>query len=350
MTYLRHNQNPLQYRLWFLFFFLVFVFCVFFLTPALRPSSLLTVLNVLLLAPIVTFLEKKKVPRTTAVLSLLALGGVIVIAGFVFFFKKIVGEWSQIASLAPQMQDRAVERFQNLLEWARVTLHLELELNDLSFVKHITTVSQKWILEKAPAMAGDFATALIFAPIFTFFILRDTRDLQKQLLVLVPNEFFESFYTVTKRAGAALSQFLRAKIYEAILLGLMTTAGLYFVGAPNALVFGIVAGIFNLIPYLGPVLGVIPVVLFLGMSEGSADKVVPSVIVLLIANIIDAFYVFPVFVGRLVNLSVLTMLAAVAVGQELYGLIGMLVAVPLASCAKILFQEIYQTLYRQRLN
>jgi putative permease len=68
-------------------------------------------------------------------------------------------------------------------------------------------------------------------------------------------------------------------------------------------------------------------------------------LVFLVANAIDMILIFPVFVARLVNLSPLTLLASVAVGQELYGVVGMLVAVPVASAIKIVMKELIAILY-----
>jgi predicted PurR-regulated permease PerM len=168
--------------------------------------------------------------------------------------------------------------------------------------------------------------------------------------LLVPNEYFESFYTVMMRSGLAMSQFLRAKIFEATLFAVLSILGFLIVGTPNAFVFGIVAGILSFIPYVGPFLGAAPIIVFLGIDADSSALLLPSLIVLLIVNLIDNFAVFPILVGRLVNLGVLTMLASVAVGQHMYGLIGMLLAVPIASCTKIIFQEMYLALYRQRVS
>jgi putative permease len=70
------------------------------------------------------------------------------------------------------------------------------------------------------------------------------------------------------------------------------------------------------------------------------------VILLLAINLIDNFLIFPVFVAKIVNLSPLTLLISVAVGQEYYGVVGMLLAVPLASILKIIFLELQPLIYR----
>jgi putative permease len=71
------------------------------------------------------------------------------------------------------------------------------------------------------------------------------------------------------------------------------------------------------------------------------------VLVYLIVHAIDITLIFPIMVGKLVNLSPLTLLVAVAVGQELYGLVGMLVSVPVAASIKIIYQEIVSVLYAE---
>jgi predicted PurR-regulated permease PerM len=90
---------------------------------------------------------------------------------------------------------------------------------------------------------------------------------------------------------------------------------------------------------------VIPPALVLGLQDPPTN-LFPMMMVFLIANAIDMILIFPVFVARLVNLSPLSLLASVAVGQELYGVIGMLIAVPLASALKIIVKELIGILYQ----
>jgi predicted PurR-regulated permease PerM len=125
----------------------------------------------------------------------------------------------------------------------------------------------------------------------------------------------------------------------------MTYLGLKIIHSPYAGVFSLIAGVSNIIPYLGPFLGAAPPLLIFGFSSSQFDLFWPTVLIFLITNLIDNFLIFPVFVARIVNLSPLTLLVSVAVGQELYGVAGMLLAVPAASTIKIILLELRSLIY-----
>jgi putative permease len=178
----------------------------------------------------------------------------------------------------------------------------------------------------------------LMVPIFSFFILKDGDLYRREILKLVPTKHYSEVVATFSKTSTSLGKFLRAKALEALLVSIMTYVGLLICGAQYAAVLALVAGVTNILPYIGPVLGVIPALALLGFSW-------PIIIVYGIVNAVDLLVIFPIFVGKLVNLSPLTMLVSVAVGQELYGLVGMLVSVPVASSLKIIYQEVVLVLY-----
>jgi putative permease len=186
---------------------------------------------------------------------------------------------------------------------------------------------------------------MMLAPIFSFFILKDGSEMRLQLEKLIPSSYSKNTLVVIDKISASIGKFLRAKMIEALLVGTLVYVGLRLIDAPFGGVFAVIAGVTNIIPYLGPILGVIPPALVLGFQDPPTN-LFPMLLVFLVANAIDMILIFPVFVARLVNLSPLSLLASVAVGQELYGVIGMLIAVPLASALKIIVKELIEILYQ----
>src|SRR5690606_35986445 len=130
------------------------------------------------------------------------------------------------------------------------------------------------------------------------------------------------------------------------LVGLMTTVGLILIGAPYAAVLGVIAGVTNIVPYLGPFIGAIPGILIMAIEPHYRDLLWPTVIIYLIANIIDFVFIFPVIVAKLVDLHPLMLIGAVVVGQQYYGLVGMLVSIPIAAALKVILQEFYTIIYQ----
>jgi len=165
---------------------------------------------------------------------------------------------------------------------------------------------------------------------------------------LVPNRFFESLFIVSNEIANAISDYLRAKLVEATLVGLLTLVGMVLVGAPYTAVLAVLAGITNIIPYVGPILGAVPGLLVAAFDHNHPGMLWPVALVYIVANVIDTFVIFPVVVAKLVNLHPLILIAVVAVGQQYYGLVGMLISIPVATAVKVVVHEIYSAVYEQR--
>jgi putative permease len=146
----------------------------------------------------------------------------------------------------------------------------------------------------------------------------------------------------------SISDYIRAKLIEAILVGTMVMVGLALVRAPYAVVLGVVAGVTNIVPYLGPILGAIPACLLVLFDQNQNTLVIPVLLVYVIANLIDTVVIFPLVVAKLVNLHPLILIAVVAVGQHYYGLVGMLISIPIATALKVVLLEIYMSVYESR--
>ena len=130
---------------------------------------------------------------------------------------------------------------------------------------------------------------------------------------------------------------------EGLLLGIMVGAALSFLDFPYPIALACIAGLTNIVPYLGPVLGALPGLL-IAMFDPTIGIHVNSVfLAYLIPNLIDMTFIFPVIVAKLVNLHPLLLLVSVILGQNYAGVAGMLLSIPLATILKIVLQEIYRS-------
>jgi putative permease len=232
-------------------------------------------------------------------------------------------------------------KIQNLESTIKQHFNLEFEFGITNLLNQFGSNSSNWLVSRLTSLLSNIASATFMVPLFSFFILKDGQTYGKELLKLVPEKYNSSIVLTVGKAAKSLSKFIRAKALEAFLVFLLTYIGLLICGSEYAGTLALIAGITNILPYIGPVLGYIPALALLGFGW-------PVFFVFLLVNMIDLIIIFPVMIGKLVNLSPLSLLVAVAVGQELYGLVGMLVSVPVASSIKIIYQEIIHTLYAEK--
>ncbi len=324
----------------------VFLIVVFFFTPALRPLSILTLLNVMILSPSVRFLEKKKLPRVAAILLIYLVLSIVLLFGISSLNQVISSQWAGLIDALPGLSDNLLEKTSRLESRISGWIGVPVDLGLKGSIGQYGEQLRSWALTHIPSLVGNLASVALLVPVFSFFLLKDGREYSLLYQGLIPERFSEPAGEVLKKISRSLASFLRAKLFEASLFGFMTYLGLKIIGAPYAGIFSLIAGIANIIPYLGPFLGAAPPLLIFGLSTEFFAWFWPSVLIFVITNLIDNFVVFPILVARIVNLSPFTLLVSVAVGQELYGVVGMLLAVPAASTIKIILTELRALLYR----
>ncbi len=332
-------------QLVFLLTSLVFVFAVFFLTPSLRPASLITVVNLLFMAPAVRFLMRKKVPKVPAILILFVIYGFLLVFGAIHAVRILISQWASLVSTLPVLGESVIFKLGRMQTDLQTSLGIEFDFGVDNWLINLQKNIQTWTFTNAPTIIGDVAAAGFLSPVFAFFLLKDGDQWKNEIRKLMPERYRTTTVHVVDRISEAVIKFLRAKVLEALLVGVLCYIGLKIIAAPYAGIFALIAGVTNIIPYLGPVLGSVPALILIGFSDQYVSLFWPAFFVFAIVNLVDNVLIFPVFVAKLVNLSPLTLLVSVAVGQEFYGLVGMLLAVPFASSIKIIFQELRGLLY-----
>lgn len=320
---------------------------VFFVTPSLSTPTMLSLVTTLLMSPLVAALERRGYPRTASILILFTGLALISATAGIVALRIGEGEWDTFKVKAPQYFDMVMVRLHTFEDALRTKYSLLANVKITETLVAYGHQTGQWFATNGANLMGELLSCLFIAPILTFFLLNDGPAIRKRFFQLIPNRFFESAYMISHDIATAISDYARAKLIEAFLVGLMTTVGLWCVGAPYAIVLGILAGVTNIVPYAGPIVGAAPGLLAIGLDPAQAHLLWPVVFVYIGANLVDMVFIFPVIVAKLVDLHPLLLLAAVAVGQQYYGLIGMLISIPVAAAFKVVLQEIYSAVYEK---
>jgi putative permease len=204
------------------------------------------------------------------------------------------------------------------------------------------------IIDGGAAMLSDsvgsvagFAVNLAIVPFITYFILSGWDGFLKKLIEHVPNKYFEMTLNVINKIQKDLVGYLRGWILDSIIIGLLSIVGYYIIGVKYAALIGAVAGIANLIPYVGPVVGAVPAFLVSVTQYGDFRLLLPIVIQTLAVQMIDNIIVQPVCFAKTVDMHPLTVILVLVVGNELMGVAGMLLAIPIATILKVSAVETY---------
>jgi putative permease len=183
----------------------------------------------------------------------------------------------------------------------------------------------------------------VIVPIVTFFLLADGHLIQKYLLQIVPNTYFEMSILLIHRVIMSIKLFIRGQLIDAMAVGIMTSVGLGCIGMPFFLVIGCIAGLGNLIPYLGPVLGFIPAVFVMMVTPGwlTVGNLVLVIVIFALVQFIEGTFVYPIAVGKSVDLHPLVVILGITVGGQLWGILGMIITIPLISIVKVTFETVH---------
>ncbi|MFA5527801.1 MAG: AI-2E family transporter [Peptostreptococcales bacterium] len=166
----------------------------------------------------------------------------------------------------------------------------------------------------------------------------------KTLDVLLQPHAESQFREILSDIHKILSNFFRGQLIDGLIIGILSSITLFIIGVEFSIFIGMFAGLANIIPYFGPIIGMIPAVAIC-LLNGEIFKAVLSVIILLVIQQIDGAIISPRIVGNSVGLHPVFVLLSVVIGGRYFGIIGMLLAVPFAAILKSLVLRFieYQT-------
>ncbi len=297
---------------------------------------LFAVLIAYILYPLVIMVEKRGAGRTAAILIVYVFLG--------SFFGAAL--WFVLPHFAEEMEDLAVALPARMAVWE------QLGAKAAGFFKHLKLpgVVQDAVsiaLERVELAIEDLAgrlmglmmgvftniASLIISPILAFYLLRDHQVMRERSLQYVPARYRGDVQNMARSVNKALSGFFRGQILVSIFVGLFVYGGLYLLGIPYSLFIGLTAGLFDIIPYLGPVLGFLPAAAFALLK--SPLTVLWVLLIFVAANQIENGIISPKIIGDRVGLHPLIVIFAVLVGGNLLGITGMLLAVPIAASIRV---------------
>ena len=319
---------------------IVFVYLVYLLTEIIIILAL-AVLLAFIFEPFVSLLEARGLNRLTSTLLIFGIFGFITYFSLSIIIPKFIFQMNQLIS---SLEGFSFAEEMKVLEVTLMHYIPFLKAGDLTSRMELFITSQvSNIFDIATSILSSvvsIVTILVIVPFITFFLLKDSRRILQSLLKAIPNKYFEMSYYVLKKVTLRLGLFVRAWIFDATFVGLMIGFGFYFVGVPNALPLGVIAGLGHLIPYFGPVIGGIPAIIVSIVQHGDLSQVPLILLVVLITYTFDNGFVQPYVFGKSVDMHPIVIILLIISGGTLFGLMGMLLAVPVATVIKTFYKEI----------
>jgi len=337
----------LKENLKLVFFIFLFIVCLWFLKMLFPVITLVIIamLAVYLIAPLVEILVRLRIPQPFAA-GLVFLFFLSVIFLFFYFIPPILFEQiRQLASYIATDFKQYVAFLFLQLEYLDQLLELnlveQLTKGIISLIENIPAFLLKWsnniYTNKVPLLGEIWSFLGLFFLIF--FLLLDLDKIKTSLVNLFPSGYRHKVLHIISITDAKVGVYLRGNLVRCSLVGLATGSGLALLGMPFAFILGLTAGILNIIYNIGPFLAAIPAIL-LSLTPGTPHPLIVIGLYLVIQTI-DTFVLTPFLMGKAVDLRPITILLAILCGARLLGILGIIIAIPVAAIAKVLINHYY---------
>jgi predicted PurR-regulated permease PerM len=295
-----------------------------------------------LLEPAVDAMENHGMNRTIAV-SVLFVGIIGVIVLLVVLLSDTVSTELQHLLSGSNLQDP-----QKLIDQFRV--NLETTFPSLAQTKIFERMAEEasvygrnflnTSMESATHLVGALGHMIII-PFIVFFFLKESRELKKLIVQSLPNRSFEMALSLIHKISLQLGRFIRGQLTDSAIVGVMITIALLILDVRYAIFIGVLGGLANMIPYLGPIVGGVPAILVSVMDTGNFSGVPSIILAFAVIKIIDDVIVQPLVVSKSVELHPVLVILAIVAGGNLGGVFGMIIAVPLTSIIKVTVSILY---------
>lgn len=334
-------MNTIAGRIWWGLVVLGFIAFLFRVRSILTPF-LFALLIAYILYPLVLMVERRGASRSMSIfvvyLFLASVLGVI----FWLVVPRLLAELDDLLQLLPA-KIKAWEELGQKTRGLFRKIELSGVLRDAAAIilERLETGAEAWANRLLKAAVSLFANvgSLVISPVLAFYLLRDHGAMRERSLQYIPALYRGHVRNIFREINTALDGFFRGQILVSLFVGLFIYLGLYLLKIPYALFIGLTAGLFDIIPYFGPVIGFLPAAAFALLKSPAA--VLWVLLIFIAANQIENGLISPKIIGDRVGLHPLAVIFSVLVGGTLLGLTGMLLAVPAAAVIRVLLEYFF---------
>jgi predicted PurR-regulated permease PerM len=286
---------------------------------------------------VISVFERLGVKRSVAVILLFVLAGVLAIAADLIFIpdlkQEIMNVYAKCPEFSRQIRDALLLIAQNSAEKYPFIESTILELIENVF-------GPRGFLGRTPSaseilkQAKPFIMALILVPFFVFFLLKDWPGVMKRIMARVPPSYVETTISVIEEINILVGKYLRGLAVDCFVIGALASSGLWLIGINYPITLGILSGVANIIPYFGPIIGCTVSTIVALMQYRSFDPIWNVVVLYFLIKLMDDFFIQPLLIGKGVHLHPMLLVITLIVGENLFGVMGMILGVPVVTAAQ----------------
>jgi len=249
--------------------------------------------------------------------------------------------WANRYTLGARVQSLA-ERFLNWYH-QNVPELLQVQIEDLlrRASGSLASAAQMGVTRTLDVLTStvSFILGMLVIPFWLFYILYDQSKATRWAVGLVPARYRADFFNLLRIVDSVLGAYLRGQLLLCLFIGLMATIGLMLLGVQFPAVLGLIAGVFEILPFIGPIIGLVPAVIVATIQSPLLG--LWTLLLFLGIQQVENLLLVPRISGRAVQLHPALIMVVLVIGNEVAGLWGMLLAVPFTAIVRDLFKYLY---------
>lgn len=294
-----------------------------------------------LLNPFVYFIEKRGIKRSYSILIVYSFLIAIIVIVLLSLVPKVFNEFENLVRLMPSYFNRIYNYFNNL--FVKYSKHIdklppgfqEIKEVFLENIKEIQVLFINYLRNITNSVIGIFPKMISFiiVPILTFYFLKDKDYFKKKIILIIPKNYRNDVVQIGREIDKVLGKFVRGQLLVGAFVGTSTSIALLLIGVDFAIIIGFVAGIADIIPYFGPIIGIMPALVF-AILKGPI-KALWVIISFIIIQQLECNIISPKIVGDSVGIHPVVVMLALLIGGSYFGIIGLLFAIPVTIVLKV---------------
>ncbi len=341
---------------WFLLIVLVVLgYLLVLLGPILSPF-LIAALLAYLADPVTDKLESYKLSRTSAVLVVFSVIMLVFLLLVLILLPKIS---SQLAVMIKQIPLALNLLEEHLLPFLQQNFGVEASSLDFDLIKSLVQGNVKQTGSIVNNIVSGLASSglaivawlanMVLIPVVLFYLLRDWDVMISKINNLLPRDLESKISTLARECDEVLGAFMKGQLMVMLALGIVYSLGLWMVGLDLALIVGMLAGLASIVPYMGFVVGVIAAVIAAMVQFNDPSILIWVGLVFIVGQALEGMLLTPLMVGDKIGLHPVAVIFAIMAGGQLFGFIGILIALPVAAVVMVFLRHLHYGYKQSRL-
>lgn len=339
---------------WMLLSIVLLIGWIFYLlSPILMPFLVAAFLGYLG-DPLVDKLEARKLSRSLSVTIVFIFFSVLLLLMIILLVPLLESQTVALINKLPgfieYIQTHIVPRFLSITGLAQQNADNGIDLTILK-----KAIGENWrsiggiagylvnSISSSGLLIAAWLSNLVLIPVIAFYFMRDWDILVAKIAHLIPRHIEPLVTRLARESDEVLAAFMRGQLLVMACLASIYSVGLWLAGLELALLVGLLAGLVSFVPYLGFIVGVLAAIIAAVMQLQDLSLLIPIAIVFGVGQLIESMILTPLLVGDRIGLHPVAVIFAILVGGQLFGFVGVLIALPVSAVVMVLLRYVYQT-------